>query len=58
MSSYTYYPLIPTPALLIFVVCWLLLRLTDVFEQLRPAAAPYPIFRLVIVLVGLVLVLI
>ena len=58
-NTYVYHPAILTPYVLIFIVCWLLLKLVDCIEALTPGAGRAPaVVRLVIVLVGLILVLI
>lgn len=45
------------PALTIFVVVWLLLKLIDYAESYQTGWTPYILIRLVIVLVALLLIL-
>jgi hypothetical protein len=59
-----YREMFATPYVLVFVVTWLLLRLMDIPEGWRtsegvvPRGPIYPVMRLVIILVALILVLI
>jgi hypothetical protein len=52
-----YHPILfGTPYVLVFVICWFLLKLVDELAGLRPMPGPpYMIVRLVIILVGLLL---